>query len=179
MNYLKPFFKTRYYSSIILKTNNGNVFLSKRQNPNKPMYEYLQCPGGQLEQGEDFEEAAGRELMEETGLVYIEKERISDSFLDYFAYTPYQKSEYLTKRIVQPFEYTLNNGEIEIIKKFQENEFIILWQEYNTLQMDQLQRDNQPMITAVKIYIKEHIEKRSIPGGFKIRIEELEQYLLE
>ena len=45
--------------------------------------------------------------------------------------------------------------------------------------MDQLQRDNQPMITAVKIYIKEHIEKRSIPGGFKIRIEELEQYLLQ
>ena len=191
MNYLKPLFKTRYYSSIILKTNDGNIFLSKRQNPNKPMYEYLQCPGGQLEQGEDFEEAATRELMEESGLVYIEKERlkqlpyqitngkVSDSFLDYFAYTPYQKSEYLTKRIVQPFEYTLNDEEIEIIKKFQENEFVTLWQEYNTLQMDQLQRDNQPMITAVKIYIKEHIEKRSIPGGFKIRIEELEQYLLQ
>ena len=89
--------------------------------------------------------------MEETGLAFIEEERlkqlpyqitngrISNTFLDYFAYTPYQKSEYFTKRIVQPFEYTLNDGEIEIIKRYQENEFVTPWQEYSTLEMFKVQ----------------------------------------
>jgi ADP-ribose pyrophosphatase YjhB (NUDIX family) len=54
---------------IIRKENNlPNYVVSQRTNIRKSMYQYFQCPGGHCKENEKFEEAAKRELFEETGL---------------------------------------------------------------------------------------------------------------
>ncbi|WP_035387506.1 nucleotide triphosphate diphosphatase NUDT15 [Ferrimonas senticii] len=50
---------------IIIERNDGMILLGKRRGGHAP---YWSIPGGHLELGESFEEAAARELLEETGL---------------------------------------------------------------------------------------------------------------
>src|ERR1700741_3749225 len=107
---LTPLYPTRYYSSVILRNNEGDIYLSKRLDQSKPMYGYLQCPGGQLKENETFLDAAKRETQEEAGIIIDESRLTQEDFMitnsqrsnkirDIFAYTPYQNSEWFTRRI--------------------------------------------------------------------------------
>jgi ADP-ribose pyrophosphatase YjhB (NUDIX family) len=65
------------YVSTILITQQLNenydgrpfIWLSKRINPNKPMYGWYNCPGGHLNTYETVEQCLTRELEEETGII--------------------------------------------------------------------------------------------------------------
>ena len=70
----------RYVSMIIINQevdrnlrNKKFMWLSKRENPYKAMFGYMQCPGGHIEENEDPEEAIVREMKEETDLNIIHK----------------------------------------------------------------------------------------------------------
>ena len=62
----------------ILYINNGRlnrgIYLSKRLQKNKEMYDLWQSPGGKVEKGETSAQAAIRETLEETGLQIKEEE---------------------------------------------------------------------------------------------------------
>ena len=55
------------YVSIILENNEGKLWVSRRNNPDKIMYGKYQCPGGHIE-NESRYNALIRELHEETSL---------------------------------------------------------------------------------------------------------------
>src|ERR1700731_1081748 len=70
----------KYVSMIIINQevdrnlrNKKFMWLSKRENPDKAMYEYMQCAGGHIEENEDLEEAIIREVKEETNLNIMDK----------------------------------------------------------------------------------------------------------
>ena len=50
---------------VIIKNKQGQILVGKRQGSHAP---YFSIPGGHLELGESFEEAAKKEIFEETGL---------------------------------------------------------------------------------------------------------------
>lgn len=50
---------------VILLNNEGNILIGKRKGSHAP---YYSIPGGHLEMGESFEEAAIKEILEETGM---------------------------------------------------------------------------------------------------------------
>ena len=50
---------------IIIQNKNGEILIGKRKGSHGP---YYSIPGGHLENGESFEEAATREVFEETNL---------------------------------------------------------------------------------------------------------------
>lgn len=54
---------------IILENELGQILIGKRIGGHAPFYS---IPGGHLEQGESFEEAAKREMLEETGVEIFE-----------------------------------------------------------------------------------------------------------
>ena len=56
------------YVSIILENEEGKLWISRRNNPNKIMYNKYQCPGGHIENESRFN-AVVRELHEETNLI--------------------------------------------------------------------------------------------------------------
>lgn len=57
----------RLDSAIVVPvTDEGKVLIARQQQPHKP--EYLGCFGGQIEHGEASRDAAGRELLEESGM---------------------------------------------------------------------------------------------------------------
>jgi 8-oxo-dGTP pyrophosphatase MutT (NUDIX family) len=166
---MKPLFKTRYYSSVILQNDKGDIYLSKRLDQSKPMYGYLQCPGGQLNGNETFLEAAKRETQEEAGII-IDESRLkqedfkitnshrSKNIRDIFAYTPYQNSEWFTRRSVQPYVYTLTKQEEELLIQYQEHNLVSQWELYDATKIiTQIVKKNQPTITAVRLYIKDHL----------------------
>lgn len=58
--------ETRVGVGVILKNDKGEILVGKRKNSHAP---YFSIPGGHLEEGESFEDAACREILEETGIV--------------------------------------------------------------------------------------------------------------
>jgi 8-oxo-dGTP pyrophosphatase MutT (NUDIX family) len=52
---------------IFISTQKG-VYLSKRIDSSRPFFNFWQCPGGKVDNGESPKEGAIRELLEETGL---------------------------------------------------------------------------------------------------------------
>lgn len=51
---------------VIIQNSNGEILIGKRKGSHSPFYS---IPGGHLENGESFEEAATKEVFEETGLI--------------------------------------------------------------------------------------------------------------
>ena len=54
--------------------NNHGIFLSKRLQKDKPMFNLWQVAGGKIEQGESSLQAVLREIKEETGLVVAKED---------------------------------------------------------------------------------------------------------
>lgn len=61
----KPAFRTVVKALI---TNNGKILIGKKEETGHPISGQWHILGGQLEKGEEFEEAVKREVKEETGL---------------------------------------------------------------------------------------------------------------
>ena len=51
---------------MVIQNEKGEILIGKRTGSHAPLYS---IPGGHLEQGETFEEAAIKEVREETGLI--------------------------------------------------------------------------------------------------------------
>jgi 8-oxo-dGTP diphosphatase len=56
----------------------GRILLAQRIHPDKPGYGLWAMPGGTIEEGETPEQAADREVTEETGLQVVRLERLPD-----------------------------------------------------------------------------------------------------
>jgi len=69
--------KRPFVAVAIIAINRGNILLEKRRND--PNRERWTVPGGLIELGESTDQAAVREMMEETGLV-VAKLRLFDVF---------------------------------------------------------------------------------------------------
>ncbi|HEY3403818.1 MAG TPA: NUDIX domain-containing protein [Ohtaekwangia sp.] len=59
---------------VIIENNEGKILIGKRKGSHSPFYS---IPGGHLESGETFEEAAIKEIEEETGLTIYAPEVIA------------------------------------------------------------------------------------------------------
>lgn len=86
---LENYFVTDDRSSVVIFpiTKDDKVHLVKQFRPGKETYD-LELPGGALEEGEEVEEAARRELKEETGVIAGEMH-----YLGVASYNPYSNGE--------------------------------------------------------------------------------------
>lgn len=99
----------RKFSSVIVKIANKaeeSYLLRKRKKANKAMCGKMECPGGELQEGETFKEAARREYFEETE---VEVKNLIWK-LNYSKKSVYEGVQTIT--IVQVFETTVWIGEV-------------------------------------------------------------------
>ncbi|GER68688.1 NUDIX hydrolase [Weizmannia acidilactici] len=87
--------------------------------------EYWVIPGGTVEDGESFEEAAKREIMEELGIKM-------EGFTEFFSFSTEDREEryYLTK-IMEMKEYTIQGEEKE--RSGKDNQYLVKWVNLNQL----------------------------------------------
>lgn len=82
------------------------VLTSQRMKPGGPFHEKWQFPGGYMEFGESFEEAASRETMEETG-----------------AKIPPERIKYLCTMNVMDLDIGYHNVGISLVVQVKKDEF--------------------------------------------------------
>ena len=142
--------EVKNYSSVILVTKSRKVFVSKRINPKKSMYNYWQNPGGHIEQGETPEQCAIREVHEETGIV------INPAKLLKIGYETHNKNGAGFQnciRNVTIYKYELS--EIEIPTDLLEPEDFNEWKEISIKRLLFL----TPKINTLQFYCKYRIKK--------------------
>src|ERR1700722_15893389 len=144
------------FSSIIFKVeslNNQQLYLLRRRNNvAKVMYRKMECPGGELEEEETYQQAAEREFYEETN---VKIKNIKECFKFEMEKSIYEGN--WCKRIITVYKTTISLGEVADITDKQDidNE---LWEVYTKDKVMLMES-----IDSVKEYLKRKFDVKHLP----------------
>jgi 8-oxo-dGTP pyrophosphatase MutT (NUDIX family) len=133
------------YADVIVVTDSWELLLMKRSNFEDKHQGAFVIPGGHVDKGEDYETAAKRELLEETG-ISVDKLKADEHFKD----ITFQKvGEFIDKNAhIEYYLLRINNKEqVEILLDELET------RDYNWVPRDEI--DNYQMVFNMKDNIKE------------------------
>lgn len=127
------------------------MWLSKRINENKPMYNKYNCPGGHIRRNETEQQALKREFHEETGLVLWNKPKLTK-----IGTVQIDKNEDrdFGRKIIHVYELIMNVDAIQRIPCNTEPQNLGPWKQFTFEQVLSL-----PVIDSIKFYMCKQINR--------------------